>query len=122
MWGEPLPSPLWVPVGRPWNIGCPRFSDVEIEILYCGVCHSDLHAVRNDWGGSRYPLVPGHEIVGKVKAIGSAVKNYEKGDTVAVGCMVDSCQSCKQCDNGEEQFCQIIQHVMPEIPFPIFEK
>jgi len=83
-----------------------RDNDVEIEILYCGVCHSDLHAVRNDWGGSRYPLVPGHEIVGKVKAIGSAVKNYEKGDTVAVGCMVDSCQSCKQCDNGEEQFCQ----------------
>ena len=67
-----------------------RDNDVEIEILYCGVCHSDLHAVRNDWGGSRYPLVPGHEIVGKVKAIGSAVKNYEKGDTVAVGCMVDS--------------------------------
>ncbi|TMO81265.1 hydroxyacid dehydrogenase [Pseudoalteromonas sp. S3776] len=83
-----------------------RDNDVEIEILYCGVCHSDLHAVRNDWGGSRYPLVPGHEIVGKVKAIGSAVKKYEKGDTVAVGCMVDSCQSCKQCDNGEEQFCQ----------------
>lgn len=83
-----------------------RNNDVEIEILYCGVCHSDLHAVRNDWGGSRYPLVPGHEIVGKVMSVGSDVTKYKQGDTVAVGCMVDSCKSCDQCDNNEEQFCR----------------
>ena len=83
-----------------------RKNDVAIEILYCGVCHSDLHAVRNDWGGSNYPLVPGHEIVGKVISVGSDVKKYKQGDTVAVGCMVDSCQSCDQCDNHEEQFCR----------------
>ena len=83
-----------------------RNNDVEIEILYCGVCHSDLHAVRNDWGGVKYPLVPGHEIVGKVKSVGSDVKKYKQGDTVGVGCMVDSCKSCDQCDNNEEQFCR----------------
>lgn len=83
-----------------------RNNDVAIEILYCGVCHSDLHAVRNDWGGSNYPLVPGHEIVGKVISVGSDVKKYKQGDTVAVGCMVDSCQSCDQCDNHQEQFCR----------------
>ena len=83
-----------------------RNNDVAIEILYCGVCHSDLHAVRNDWGGSKYPLVPGHEIVGKVISVGSDVTKYQQGDTVAVGCMVDSCQSCDQCHNHEEQFCR----------------
>jgi uncharacterized zinc-type alcohol dehydrogenase-like protein len=83
-----------------------RDNDVEIEILYCGVCHSDLHAVRNDWGGSDYPLVPGHEIVGKVMSVGSDVKKYKQGDIVAVGCMVDSCKSCDQCDNHEEQLCR----------------
>ena len=83
-----------------------RDNDVEIEILYCGVCHSDLHAVRNDWGGSSYPLVPGHEIVGKVMSVGSDVTKYKHGDTVAVGCMVDSCKSCDQCDNHEEQLCR----------------
>jgi uncharacterized zinc-type alcohol dehydrogenase-like protein len=83
-----------------------RDNDVEIEILYCGVCHTDLHAVRNDWGGSNYPLVPGHEIVGKVKSVGSDVTGYNIGDTVAVGCMVDSCKNCDQCDNHEEQLCR----------------
>ncbi len=83
-----------------------RDNDVKIEILYCGVCHSDLHAVRNDWGGSKYPLVPGHEIVGKVMSVGSDVTKYKQGDTVAVGCMVDSCKSCDQCDNHEEQLCR----------------
>ncbi len=83
-----------------------RPNDVSIEILYSGICHSDLHTVNGDWGPQPYPLVPGHEIVGRVIAIGSAVKKYKIGDKVAVGCMVDSCQECDQCHNHEEQFCR----------------
>jgi len=83
-----------------------RSNDVSIEILYCGVCHSDLHTVNGDWGPQPYPLVPGHEIVGKVLEVGSEVKKYKVGDHVAVGCMVDSCQECDQCSNHEEQFCR----------------
>lgn len=84
----------------------PRPSDVEIEILYCGVCHSDIHTARNEWGGTIYPVVPGHEIVGKVTAIGSDVKNHKVGDTVGVGCMVDSCGTCGNCEEDLEQFCE----------------
>ncbi|MCL7714550.1 NAD(P)-dependent alcohol dehydrogenase [Stenotrophomonas mori] len=84
----------------------PRPHDVVIDILYCGVCHSDLHQVRNDWGGARYPMVPGHEIIGRVAAVGSAVAGLKVGDPVGVGCMVDSCQACDQCGHGEEQFCR----------------
>ncbi|OYQ91267.1 hydroxyacid dehydrogenase [Citrobacter freundii] len=83
-----------------------RSNDVAMEILYCGVCHSDLHMTRNDWGAGIYPLVPGHEIVGRVTEVGSAVTRYQPGDTVAVGCMVDSCMECDQCHHGEEQFCR----------------
>lgn len=83
-----------------------RDNDVAIEILYSGVCHSDLHTVNGDWGEQSYPLVPGHEIVGRVMEVGPDVKNYKPGDNVAVGCMVDSCQACDQCDNDEEQFCR----------------
>lgn len=83
-----------------------REDDVEMEILYCGVCHSDLHTARNDWGWSSYPTVPGHEIVGRVTAVGPGVIGYEVGDHVAVGCMVDSCLECDQCNAGEEQFCR----------------
>lgn len=83
-----------------------RANDVAIEILYCGVCHSDLHQARNDWGASMYPLVPGHEIVGRVIDVGSDVIRCKIGDAVAVGCMVDSCQRCDQCRKGEEQFCR----------------
>lgn len=83
-----------------------RDNDVAIEILYSGICHSDLHTVNGDWGPQPYPLVPGHEIVGRVIATGSAVKSYKEGDKVAVGCMVDSCQECDQCENHEEQFCR----------------
>lgn len=83
-----------------------RPNDVAIEILYCGVCHSDLHQARNDWGGSMYPLVPGHEIVGRVTATGADVTLYSEGDKVAVGCIVDSCQHCDQCHAGEEQLCR----------------
>lgn len=82
-----------------------RDDDVAIEILYCGVCHSDLHLARNDWGFTRYPLVPGHEIVGRVTATGSDVTRFTAGDMVGVGCMVDACGECKACYNGEEQYC-----------------
>lgn len=78
-----------------------RSNDVTMEVLYCGVCHSDLHTARNDWGWTTYPIVPGHGIVGRVTAVGSEVGRYKVGDTVAVGCMVDSCQQCDQCNKGE---------------------
>ena len=80
--------------------------DVKIDILYCGVCHSDIHAARNDWGNAKYPLVPGHEIIGKVLEVGDEVSNYKVGDLVGVGCMVDSCQECQPCENNLEQFCE----------------
>lgn len=83
-----------------------RANDVAFEVLYCGVCHSDLHMARNDWGGTRYPVVPGHEIVGRVIEVGGDVTKHKVGDVVAVGCMVDSCQHCDQCDHGEEQYCR----------------
>lgn len=83
----------------------PQSNDVEIEILYCGVCHSDLHTARNDWGGTKYPTVPGHEIVGKVTRVGEGVSKYKEGDTVAVGCMVDSCRECQNCKQDLEQYC-----------------
>jgi len=83
-----------------------RGNDVAMDILYCGVCHSDLHQARNDWGWSSYPVVPGHEIVGVVTAVGAEVTKFKEGDHVAVGCMVDSCQHCDQCDKGEEQLCR----------------
>ncbi|SBS30490.1 NADP-dependent alcohol dehydrogenase C 2 [Marinomonas aquimarina] len=83
-----------------------RGNDVAIEILYSGVCHSDLHTVNGDWGPQPYPLVPGHEIVGVVTSVGSDVTKYKVGDQVAVGCMVDSCQECDQCHNHEEQYCR----------------
>jgi len=82
-----------------------RPDDVDIEILYCGVCHSDLHWARNDWGWTSYPVVPGHEIIGRVTAVGTAVAGFAPGDLVGVGCMVDSCQTCPSCAGGEEQYC-----------------
>ncbi|HUB77319.1 MAG TPA: NAD(P)-dependent alcohol dehydrogenase [Bryobacteraceae bacterium] len=83
----------------------PQPSDVAIEILYCGVCHSDLHMARNEWQISTYPLVPGHEIVGRVTKAGSAVKKFKVGDLAAVGCLVDSCRTCESCRHGLEQYC-----------------
>ncbi|WP_082474558.1 NAD(P)-dependent alcohol dehydrogenase [Chryseobacterium sp. Leaf201] len=80
--------------------------DIEIEILYCGVCHSDLHTARNDWGGSMYPVVPGHEIVGRITNVGSKVSKFKIGDLAAVGCMVDSCGQCDSCKQDLEQYCQ----------------
>ncbi len=80
--------------------------DVEIKITHCGVCHSDIHTARNEWGGSTYPVVPGHEIIGRVTAVGKNVHNFTEGDIVGVGCLVDSCQTCAQCKNDLEQFCE----------------
>lgn len=84
----------------------PRPDDVEIEILYCGVCHSDLHMARNDWGWSLYPVVPGHEIIGRVVGIGAEVTKFKVGEHVGIGCMVDSCQHCAACEEGLEQYCE----------------
>lgn len=84
----------------------PRADDVVIDILYCGVCHSDIHQARNEWGGSQYPLVPGHEIIGRVTSVGNQVTRFKPGDMVGVGCMVDSCQHCDACAQGLEQYCK----------------
>ncbi|KZC16278.1 MULTISPECIES: NAD(P)-dependent alcohol dehydrogenase [unclassified Rhodanobacter] len=84
----------------------PGPQDVQIDIAYCGVCHSDLHTVRSEWGGTLYPCVPGHEIVGHVSAVGGAVSGFKVGDTVGVGCLVGSCQHCAACDEGLEQYCE----------------
>ncbi|WP_070989033.1 NAD(P)-dependent alcohol dehydrogenase [Halofilum ochraceum] len=83
----------------------PRPDDVAIEILYCGVCHTDIHFAHNDWGFTEYPLVPGHEIIGRVTTTGSGVSGFREGDIVGVGCMVDSCRECSACNDGLEQYC-----------------
>lgn len=80
--------------------------DVEIDILYCGVCHSDLHTARNEWQGTVYPNVPGHEIVGRITKLGDKVSRFKVGDLAAIGCMVDSCRECEQCRKGSEQYCE----------------
>jgi uncharacterized zinc-type alcohol dehydrogenase-like protein len=84
----------------------PRASDVTIDVLYCGICHSDLHQVRNDWRNSKYPMVPGHEIVGRVVAVGDKVTKVKAGQLAGVGCMVDSCRECSACNRGLEQYCE----------------
>lgn len=81
-------------------------TDVEIDILYCGVCHSDLHFARDEWGNTTYPAVPGHEIVGRVKSTGTGVTKHKVGDLVGVGCLVDSCRTCPSCQEGLEQYCE----------------
>lgn len=84
----------------------PKCDEVLIEVLYCGVCHSDLHQVNNDWKNTIYPCVPGHEIIGRITEVGAEVTNHKTGDIVGVGCMIDSCDHCKSCTSGEEQYCQ----------------
>lgn len=84
----------------------PTAHDVAIDILYCGICHSDIHQARNEWGNSLYPMVPGHEIMGRVSAVGSGVSKFKVGDLVGVGCFVDSCRSCPACKEGIEQYCE----------------
>lgn len=94
------------PLG-PWNFERrePGPHDVQIEILYCGVCHSDIHQVRNEWGNSIYPMVPGHEIVGRITKVGDHVTRFKVGDLAGIGCFVDSCRECDPCQAGEEQYC-----------------
>ncbi|MDR2112580.1 MAG: alcohol dehydrogenase catalytic domain-containing protein, partial [Candidatus Accumulibacter sp.] len=83
----------------------PGARDVQIDIAYCGVCHSDVHQVRAEWAGTHFPCVPGHEIVGRVSAVGARVTRFQVGDLVGVGCIVDSCQHCEECDAGLENYC-----------------
>jgi len=96
----------------------PRADDVVIEILYCGVCHSDLHTARNDWGNTLYPVVPGHEIIGRVVSVGAEVSKFKPGDPVGVGCMVDSCQHCEPCKHGLEQYCD----EFPTVTYNAFDR
>ncbi|WP_029921461.1 NAD(P)-dependent alcohol dehydrogenase [Nevskia soli] len=84
----------------------PGEQDILIEITHCGICHTDLHRVNNDWGGGHYPMVPGHEIVGRVSAVGPGVSRFQVGDCVGVGCMIDSCRRCTSCGEGLEQYCE----------------
>lgn len=84
----------------------PGPKDVELEILFCGICHSDIHQVRSEWGGELFPMVPGHEIVGRVRRVGGQVRKFKEGELAGVGCMVDSCRSCGPCQQGLEQFCE----------------
>lgn len=85
----------------------PGPTDVKLDILFCGVCHSDLHTVRGEWSGTLYPCVPGHEIVGRVTAVGDQVSRFKEGDVVGVGCMVESCRTCPSCQEGLEQYCDV---------------
>lgn len=91
----------------PWNFDRREVGphDVQFDILYCGVCHSDLHQIKDEWGGSLFPMVPGHEIVGRVVAVGSQVSTFSVGDLAGTGCMVDSCRECESCRHGLEQYC-----------------
>jgi alcohol dehydrogenase (NADP+) len=93
---------------EPWNFERRSVGpkDVQIDISHCGVCHSDIHQVRNEWGGSIFPMVPGHEIVGRISKIGSDVKKFKVGELAAVGCLVDSCRTCENCKDGLEQYCK----------------
>ena len=84
----------------------PRANDVVIDIMYCGVCHSDIHQARNEWGNSKFPMVPGHEIIGRVNSVGKSVTDFQPGDVVGVGVFVDSCQHCTACRNGLENYCE----------------
>ncbi|MBN8481466.1 MAG: NAD(P)-dependent alcohol dehydrogenase [Xanthomonadales bacterium] len=109
----PLPTPAYAAMTAgsaltPFAIErrTPRAGDVQIAIRYCGVCHSDIHQARGEWGGGLFPMVPGHEIVGHVSAVGAAVTRFAVGDAVGVGCFVDSCRHCDACQAGEEQFCR----------------
>src|ERR1700704_1771926 len=91
----------------PWNFERREVGpkDVQIDILYCGVCHSDIHQVRDEWGGAIFPMVPGHEIVGRIGKIGKDVTQFRVGDLAGVGCFVDSCRECQSCKEGLEQYC-----------------
>ena len=85
----------------------PGPNDVTIDIHFCGICHSDIHQVKDEWGGSAFPMVPGHEIAGRISRVGAKVKKFKVGDSAGVGCFVDSCRKCAHCKNGEEQYCTV---------------
>lgn len=104
--GYAVKSPTTPLVPYEFDIRELRDDDVAIDIAYCGVCHTDLHLARDDWGASIYPLVPGHEIIGYVSSVGSKVSKFKVGDLVGVGCMVDSCRHCAPCQQGIEQYCE----------------
>jgi len=93
---------------EPWSVERrePRAHDVLIDVLYCGVCHSDIHQARDEWGGASFPMVPGHEIIGRVRQVGAAVRAFAVGDLAGVGCMVDACRECQPCRHEVEQFCE----------------
>ncbi|MFC0406643.1 NAD(P)-dependent alcohol dehydrogenase [Roseomonas elaeocarpi] len=93
---------------RPMTFQCddPKAGEVEIEVLFCGVCHSDIHQAKNEWGNTVYPCMPGHEIVGRVARVGGSVTRHKVGDVVGVGCMIDSCRACEPCRAGEQQYCE----------------
>ncbi|MES2204757.1 MAG: NAD(P)-dependent alcohol dehydrogenase [Pseudomonadota bacterium] len=92
---------------KPFSFDYPAIkeNEVAIDILYCGICHSDVHSARNEWKGANYPMVPGHEILGRVREVGAMVKKFKQGDIVGVGCLVGSCQHCGECSDGLEQYC-----------------
>jgi uncharacterized zinc-type alcohol dehydrogenase-like protein len=102
-YGNHSPTGQLVPFTFERRKPCPE--DIAIDILYCGICHSDIHSARNEWGGTHYPFVPGHEIVGRVSAVGEKVTKFKAGDLVGVGCLVDSCRHCQSCKDGLEQYC-----------------
>ena len=102
-WGAPAAGKPLAPMSIERREPGPH--DVVIEILYCGVCHSDIHQARDEWSGAIFPMVPGHEIVGRVASVGSEISKFEVGDRAGVGCLVDSCRSCAPCADGLEQFC-----------------
>ncbi len=118
--GGPAPKPPAMPIAKAYAAASPKSPlapftverrepgprDVAIQIEYCGICHSDIHQARDEWGGSVFPMVPGHEIVGKVTRVGAEVKKFRVGDRVGVGCMVDSCRTCHSCERDLEQFCE----------------
>ena len=93
---------------KPRQFQCdePGASDVQIEVMFCGVCHSDIHQVKNEWGNTVYPCMPGHEVVGRAVKVGAAVKRIAVGDIVGVGCMIDSCRTCEACRAGAENYCE----------------
>jgi uncharacterized zinc-type alcohol dehydrogenase-like protein len=97
----------------------PGPKDIQVDILFCGVCHSDIHQARDEWGGSMFPMVPGHEIIGRVKQVGANVTRFTAGDLVGVGCMVDSCRHCAECREGLEQFCENTLTLTYNSPDPI---
>jgi len=105
-YGAVSPKALLTPITIERRV--PGDFDVAIDIKFCGICHSDIHSARGEWGDAIFPMVPGHEIAGTVRSVGKAVKSFKVGDHVGVGCFVDSCRSCPPCQSDEEQYCEAV--------------